>query len=227
MRRSMFAAVCLVSLLLMASCGKKETDNRKEVKIDDVQKLLAEYHGLKDGDYKVIEETKTTPPNEMFSESGNEFKVYTIEIKGQEYRFGRYEDLFAIDESMKLPECIWYSDYYAPEFSARIAEVMKASSLNEEYFPGYSDYKVSCSVLPLWVGEDEVERIRKGEADRERWANELVMICAGIKLEVTVPEPVKLSEEDIAKIREEWFFLNEIDVTYNGQKTEYFIRLVQ
>ena len=110
MRRSMFAAVCLVSLLLMASCGKKETDNRKEVKIDDVQKLLAEYHGLKDGDYKVIEETKTTPPNEMFSESGNEFKVYTIEIKGQEYRFGRYEDLFAIDESMKLPECIWYSD---------------------------------------------------------------------------------------------------------------------
>lgn len=225
MRRSMFAAVCLVSLLLMASCGKKETDNRKEVKIDSVQKMMAENHGLKDGDYKVIEETKITTSDVMFSEGGKEYKEYSLEVNGKEYRFGQYKELLA--DTYPIPECEWYSDYYASEFSAQITDIMKTSSLNEEYFPGYSDYKVTCSALPLWAGADEVERIRKGEADRERWANELVMICAGIKLEVTVPEPVRLKEEDIAKIREEWFFLNEIYVTYNDHTTEYFIREIR
>ena len=218
-----FLFLAFIIFLVFKGFPKKDKnqsgETRKEITIDAVSQQLQKYHGLGSKNYKIIEENVKTkvPYGGMFGGDGViESTWYYLEFAGQQYALGKYETIPGVIE--------WYSDFYSYSFemslnTAAMTLFQRTGVISDRQ---WTVLNVTVNgMLPLWVNWEESAAILAGRADRTRWENRLVTLNSDIILEIGVNEPVMLTEEDLSKFRENWFFLNRIIVDYEGIKTEY------
>ena len=226
-----FLFIAFIFFMVFVGFPKKDKNQsgvtRKEITIDAVSKQLQKYHGLGTKNYKIIEEkVKAKDPYDgMFGGDGViESTWYYLEFAGQQYALGKYETIPGVNAS--VPEGEWHSNYYSKSFemslnTASLTLFQRTGVISDRQ---WTVLNVTVNgTLPLWVNWEESAAILAGRADRTRWQNRLVTLNSDIVLEIGVNEPIKLTEEDLSKFRENWFFLNRIIVDYEGIKTEYFL----
>ena len=150
----------------------KDRDKKMEKARENLKKNLEQYYGLKEGDYKIIDES--------FGLNGD-YPVFKFVSNGISYKAAGEGDAMC-------------TDYYVNEVMELVKEKLTQTIESHDLFGGLSysiqeldnsfvgweehyQRRVTNNLLPMWINREEIDRFREGKADKQRWKEGVRVSC--------------------------------------------------